>query len=441
MPEIDLGYTPAQKAIFFPAEEKRFNIFPCGRRFGKTQGAAHACIEWAIEGMPILWGDTVNANITKYVERYFLPPLKPSGIRHRWRSDKNILEIGRGYIDFRSADNPSNWEGFGYKKIVLNEAGVILGDQEGNKGPYLYANTVLPMMMDYRDSQLYAIGAPKGKKLKKVEEVHPFYRLWEKAETEATYRRGSFSSYDNPLLGPSDIEELEKEIAAMSPGMQRQEIWAEFIDGTAGELFAHAYDRAKHQKPCKLRPIDTHYFSIDFNVHPFCAIVGQIWQDGAGHHVTVPKEITIRSGTVEEMAHQMRTICPLTHLMQVTGDKGGEAERIRASDNLSLFEELRIALGITRQQVKVLANPRHKVSREQTNYVLAHHPDLSIDPGCTGLNSDFQTVEVGNDGEILKSDRSKANQKADHLDCFRYFVNTYLSPWIERNRHALRRHI
>ena len=55
-------------------------------------------------------------------------------------------------------------------KIFLNEAGIIL------KNNYLYTNTILPMLMDYPDSQLIAAGVPKGK-IKKDGTEHIFYTL------------------------------------------------------------------------------------------------------------------------------------------------------------------------------------------------------------------------------------------------------------------------
>ncbi len=428
-------YTAPQLEMFFPEEERRFNIFPCGRRFGKTMGAALACIEWALEGMPILWGDTINANISKYVERYFVPALEADGIKHRWRESKNLLEIGTrgGYIDFRSADNPANWEGFGYRKIVLNEAGLILGDRDGNKGPYLFSNAVLPMMLDFADSQLYAIGVPKGTTLKSGEE-HPFFTLWKRCGVDENYRGLRFKSSDNPFIEEEAAAELEKEIATMSPGQQKQEIDAEFIDSVSGELFFHCYEEAKHKVDCARRPLDMHLFSIDFNLHPFCAIMGHVWQDGQGHHAHVTDEIVIKSGTMDEMAMRILTLCPHRHLIRLTGDKGGENERIRQSDNISMFEELRRTLKITSQQLTIHANPRHKVSREQENYVLAHHPDHRIAPRCVLLHADMKTVEVDNEGSIIKEDRTQANQRADLADCHRYWTNAYLSRWITSHR-------
>lgn len=89
---IRLTYTQQQLDIFFPKAPARHTIIPKGRRFGATRGASHACIQWAIEGMPILWGDTVYGNITKYVERYFQPALKSNNIPYDWKVQERVLK-------------------------------------------------------------------------------------------------------------------------------------------------------------------------------------------------------------------------------------------------------------------------------------------------------------------------------------------------------------
>lgn len=202
-----------------------------GRRFGATHGAAHACIEWALEGQKLLWGDTINSNIDRYFQRYFEPALRKSGISYSWNAQKKECRIIDGWIDFRSADRPENWEGFGYHKIFLNEAGIIL------KNDYLFTNAVLPMLIDFPESQLFAVGVPKGKK-KKNGEKHKFYQLYERALSgDSNYKLYSFSSYDNPMLKKEDIEALEKEMKMMNPEMVKQEIYGEFVEGAAGLLW------------------------------------------------------------------------------------------------------------------------------------------------------------------------------------------------------------
>src|SRR5690606_2564993 len=193
----------------------------------------NASIEWMLEGKKILWGDTISGNIDRYVDRYFKPELKKSGIEYTYSTQKKVLSlnVSKGYIDFRSADRPENWEGFGYDIILLNEAGIIL------KNDYLYTNAVLPMLMDSPGSKLIAVGTPKGKETKSGKE-HRYYSLYKRAKgNDPAFQLFQFSSYDNPFLSKSDVKDLEDEMQTMNPAMVQQEIYAQFVEGAAGELW------------------------------------------------------------------------------------------------------------------------------------------------------------------------------------------------------------
>src|SRR3972149_190093 len=235
MINLNLSYTQAQLEIFFNnSPEVRYLIVTKGRRFGATKGAANAFIEWMLEGKKLLWGDTISANIDRYIERYFLPELKKSKIPYSYSAQKKVMQlltVGGGCCDFRSADRPENWEGFGYNIIFLNEAGIIL------KNDYLFTNAVLPMLMDYDGSMLIAAGVPKGKFVKERE--HRFYSLYKNAMAGVKgYRCLEFSSYDNPLLSKTDIDDLSLEIGRMNEQMIQQEIYGKFIEGAAGQLWS-----------------------------------------------------------------------------------------------------------------------------------------------------------------------------------------------------------
>jgi predicted phage terminase large subunit-like protein len=217
--DLELTYSEAQSHIFFDSEELgRFRFFPKGRRLGATRGGAHAFIEWMLDGDPCLWGDTINPNIDRYVERYFQPVLNAHEIPYNWNAQKRLLKVGNGYTDFRSADRPENWEGFGYRRVFLNEAGIILDDE------YLYTNTVLPMLLDFPDSQLIAAGTPKLMQ----GTGRLFSDLCEKAKRgEPGYYTKTFTTYDNPWLSEIDIKRLAKEIPAAD---RKQEIYGQFLE-------------------------------------------------------------------------------------------------------------------------------------------------------------------------------------------------------------------
>ncbi len=213
--QLPIKNFPAQEQIF--NANTRFVIVPKGRRFGATRGAANNFIKEALGGkfQRGLWGDTVNSNIERYVERYFLPALTkiPQEYWH-WRKQQKILRIRNSFIDFRSADTPENWEGFDYDKAFLNEAGIIL------KNEYLWNNAIKPMLWD-KNARVVVAGTPKGRGV--------FYELYQRGldSEQKDYKSLKFSSFDNPYV-PADL--IAEDIKSMPERVVRQEIYAEFLD-------------------------------------------------------------------------------------------------------------------------------------------------------------------------------------------------------------------
>lgn len=221
---------PKQQSIF--DNPARYVIVPKGRRFGATNGAANNYIKMAIQRKfsKGLWVDTVNANIERYVERYFIPKLmklSPSGGMWQWRKQQKILTILDSYVDFRSVDQPENIEGFGYDYAFLNEAGIIL------KNEYLWQNAIRPMLWDYK-CHTVAAGTPKGKGV--------FHELYQRGldPKQPDFASLKFSSFDNPYIQRKPIME---DIKSMPQRVVDQEIYAEFLDDT-GVVFRGVRDIA-----------------------------------------------------------------------------------------------------------------------------------------------------------------------------------------------------
>lgn len=160
-----------------------------------------------------LWVDTKHANIDKYIDRYFQPLLKK--MNHwdscNWNQQKKILKLYNGaYIDFGSAERPELMEGFGYKRAVLNEAGIIF------KKRSIWENTLYPML---KHAKVRGIGTPKGK--------NTFETLYRR------YKHYTFTGLDSPFWTPDELEQAKM---TMTQEAYRQEILAEFIEG-AGAVF------------------------------------------------------------------------------------------------------------------------------------------------------------------------------------------------------------
>lgn len=144
-----------------------------------------------------------------------------------WRKQQKILEIVDSYIDFRSADNPENIEGFEYDEWFLNEAGIIL------KNDYLYNNAIKPMLWTEHTHGVIG-GTPKGKGL--------FEQLYQRGldVNQPNYKSFTFTSFDNPFI-PHDI--IMEDMKDMPERVVKQEIYAEFLDDT-GVVFRGVRDIA-----------------------------------------------------------------------------------------------------------------------------------------------------------------------------------------------------
>lgn len=272
--ELNLYFHNAQRTIFFGADTRN-KIVATGRRFGKTKGLANYVMLKMIENVsPILWVDTINSNIDRYLERYFIPVLKPLPSHlWQWRQQKKELKILNSICDFRSSDQPDNIEGFGYALIILNEAGIILNNS------YLWFNAIRPMVMDYH-AQILACGTPKGKKAKKQNGNSLFYELFQKGDPESptydlNYKSFHFTSYANVKPGGwLDKAEIDELAADTPPSIRRQEIYGEFVDIEAGEILKREWWKFYRELPANYDSIvqsyDTAYKKNEENSFSVC---------------------------------------------------------------------------------------------------------------------------------------------------------------------------
>lgn len=216
--DINFRHTWVQNIMFGSNEHyshlRRFNIYSKGRRVGATFGAWRKIIEDAVNGKKgtYLWGDKLISDAHKYLQRDHIPFMKKHGINPEYKQQKNEIKILGILVDLRGADRPEMWEGFSYKKIFLNEAGIIL------KKDYLWDNSVLPMMLDYDKSQCFIFGKPYG--------FNKFQRLYQDAGTNENWFRSTFSTYDNPVFTKDQVDSLAQEIPAHQ---RQQEIYGKFI--------------------------------------------------------------------------------------------------------------------------------------------------------------------------------------------------------------------
>lgn len=436
---VDLDYLPSQVDILNDIETSghKYYLIKKGRRFGFTHGLGKAIIEWGLEGKKVLWGDTITGNIKRYFERYTKPDLDANGIDYHWDGQEKKLQFKsglNGYVDFRSADRPENWEGFGYDVIILNEAGIILKNRD------LYTNTVLPMLLDNPKSVLIAGGVPKGMYLKTGQE-HPFFTLCKRgAEEPSKYKVYQFSSYDNPMLKPKDIQELEEEIALLSPDSVKQEIYGEFIEKSGDVPFATHYNGSMAQSVSMQdnRPV---IISIDFNNSPFCISFYHVYRHLGKIYVDCFDSWSLERASVPEVIDKLKKDPIYSRKLAnciITGDYSGSHGSTAYKGNRSHFDGIRTELRLLSQQIKLKPNPRHRKSRDDCNYSM-YHSDTFVfrfdSERCKMLLRDLKIVQYDEVKEqIIKSNRSDVAQQADLLDTFRSMVDNFIVDHIERHK-------
>jgi phage terminase large subunit len=195
--------------------------------------------------------------------------------------------------------------------------------------------------------------------------------------------------------------------------------------------FAIQLDTAKHFRPCGFDSTKPLFISFDFNIDPFAIVYSHIWQDGDGWHFHVFDEETITGGTIDEGCDRIRQKVGNAVLSAtITGDRNGTARSMTHRDHTTAYQLIRRQLLLSDRQFDLPPNPTHINSREDCNYLLRHFDDFRVDARAVNLRRDLRTVEVGPDGKILKENRAKDAQRADHLDAWRYLVNCKtLTSW------------
>jgi len=128
-----------------------------------------------------------------------------------------ILKFPNGsQIQFFSAERYDNIRGFTFDYLVIDEVAFI--DEQA-------WTEVLRATVLVKGKKVILISTPKGK--------NHFHRLYNLQEINDQYKSFTFTSYDNELINPQEIDDARE---TLPEHVFRQEYMAEFVDG-GNELF------------------------------------------------------------------------------------------------------------------------------------------------------------------------------------------------------------
>lgn len=240
------------------------------------------------------------------------------------------------------------------------------------------------------------------------------------------------------FLTQADIDTLES-LISISPNNYRVYALGEWGMPEVQRPYVYNFNQQRTiSTEAKFNPALPIHFSIDFNVEPFVCICAHIWGDSNGMHYHIFKELVIeKNGDVYKMLELIAATFTLQQLAMAvfTGDAMQRKREITQRNNLDAWRIIDAQLKLGRRLMVPRANPSVKDNRHLVNAICAFHPDLKINPECKKLIYDLQFVEADEQGDIIKRNRNKEEQRSDALDTFRYQCNTHLRDFYERMRH------
>ena len=199
--------------------EARWKILCAGRRFGKTRLGVQMCMEVALKGGRAWWV-APTFSIARVGWRDIAASAKsfPREIEPNVSLANMQIDLPNGgSIAVRSADNPQRLRGEGLDFLVMDEAAFVK--------PEVWQEVLRPTLTERKGSALF-ISTPIGRN-------NWFYDLWEVAEDAENWERFRFSTTDNPMIDPEEVEAARKEVGSI---VFAQEYLAEFVDAGQGML-------------------------------------------------------------------------------------------------------------------------------------------------------------------------------------------------------------
>ena len=212
------GYKPHdnQRSIHTAINQgkEKYYALNIGRQFGKTMLGINQMLYWAINdpGCNIAWVTPVykqGKKVFSEMER----ATAASGLFDFNKSDLIISGFG-STITFFSGERPDNIRGNTFDYLIIDEFAFTRSE---------LWDEVLSATVLVKGKKVIFISTPKGK--------NHFHKVCMQPNYDDRYKYFHFTSYDNPMIHPADLEERKR---SMPDHIFRQEYMAEFIDNASG---------------------------------------------------------------------------------------------------------------------------------------------------------------------------------------------------------------
>jgi phage terminase large subunit len=237
---------------------------------------------------------------------------------------------------------------------------------------------------------------------------------------EYKYQSTHTTYHDNKFCRPERIMFLEQ-LADLDPYYYTTFTIGKWGNRKVDDPFCYCFNREKHIKATAHRRELETVLSFDFNVNPItCGVYQHI-----GSTMWCVEAIKLDNSDIYKLCDYIVATYGGA-LFLVTGDATGRNTSALVQDGINYYTVIKSKLNLGQAQLKVPSvNPSIEENRMLVNAVL-RNCDVTLDPvNAKGLIFDCQNVSVNDMGKIEKGDRSNPKKRADHLDNFRYYLNTF----------------
>ena len=221
MSDLSISLLPWQKDVW--ADPTRFKVIAAGRRCGKSRYAAYRLIVEALgadkghvfyvaqtqgQARDVMWGTLIEIG----------GPV----IKDVHKNNLQITLINGATISLKGSDRPDTMRGVSLKFVVL--------DEYAGMKPEVWEEVLRPALADQKGHAVF-IGTPEGRN--HFWDIYQYARL----SGDPDWKAWHLTSYDNPLLDPSEIEAAKKQLSSFA---FRQEFMANF-EAKDSEFFQESW--------------------------------------------------------------------------------------------------------------------------------------------------------------------------------------------------------
>ena len=226
---LDIKLLPWQQQVW--NDQSRFKVVAAGRRTGKSRLAAWMLIVEALQAdRGNVWYVAPTQGQARDIMWLTLLELGNPVIESSHVNNMQIKLVNGAVISLKGADRPETMRGVSLKFVVL--------DEYADMKPSVFEQILRPALADLKGKSLF-IGPPMGR--------NHFYELYNYGDKndDKEYKSWHFTSFDNPLLDPKEIEAAKK---SMSSFAFRTEFMASF-EAASGGIFKEEWIKIDEEEP------------------------------------------------------------------------------------------------------------------------------------------------------------------------------------------------